>query len=135
MIRLKYHTPGVFKHLRRPVWFTLTVDDFGIKYIGKHTILHLIKVLKSHYDMDTGWTGGLYCDVTLEWNHEQRYVDISIPNTVRKKLIEYEHIVPTRVQLCPYQPHPINYGKNSDKNHTSGRISTSQRRRNLVHYL
>ena len=29
------HTPGLFKHENCPVWFTLTVDDFGVKYIEK----------------------------------------------------------------------------------------------------
>jgi len=29
------HTPGLCKHETRPIWFTLTVDDFGVKYIGK----------------------------------------------------------------------------------------------------
>ena len=83
------------------MWFTLTVDDFGIKYIGKQNALHLINVLKSHYDMETDWTGGLYCGITLEWNYEQRYVDISMPNYVKKKLIEYEHIAPKISLLLP----------------------------------
>ena len=43
------HTPGLFKHETRPVWFTLTVDDFGIKHIGKEHALHLISTLKKHY--------------------------------------------------------------------------------------
>ena len=25
------HTPGLFKHDTRPMWFTLIVDDFGMK--------------------------------------------------------------------------------------------------------
>ena len=29
------NTPGLFKNQTRPIWFTLTVDDFGVKYIGK----------------------------------------------------------------------------------------------------
>jgi hypothetical protein len=29
------HTPGLWKHVCRPVWFTLVVDDFGVKYVGK----------------------------------------------------------------------------------------------------
>ena len=29
------HTPGLFKHENRPIWFTLIVDDFGVKYIGE----------------------------------------------------------------------------------------------------
>ena len=29
------HTPGLWKHVSRPVWFNLCVDDFRIKYIGR----------------------------------------------------------------------------------------------------
>ena len=28
------HTPGLFYHETRPIWFTLAVDDFGVKYVG-----------------------------------------------------------------------------------------------------
>ncbi len=31
------HTPGLWKHVSRPVWFNHCVDDFGIKYIGIKT--------------------------------------------------------------------------------------------------
>ena len=46
------HTPGLFTHKTRPIWFTLTVDDFGVKYIGKEHAEHLMTVLKQHYKMD-----------------------------------------------------------------------------------
>ena len=26
------HTPGLFRHKYRTVWFTMVVDDFGVKY-------------------------------------------------------------------------------------------------------
>ena len=39
------HTPGLFKHKTRPISFSLVVDDFGIKYIGKENALHLINAL------------------------------------------------------------------------------------------
>ena len=29
------HTPGFFTHVDRPISFTLVVDDFGVKYVGK----------------------------------------------------------------------------------------------------
>jgi hypothetical protein len=28
------HTPGLWKHISNPTQFTLTVDDFGVKYVG-----------------------------------------------------------------------------------------------------
>ena len=107
------HTPGFWKHVSRPVSFTLTVDDFGIKYVGEEHAKHLIGVLEENYTMDVDWTGGLYCGISLSWNYEQRYVDISMPNYVKKKLIEYEHEATKRAQYCPYSPNPIKYGKSN----------------------
>lgn len=49
------HTHQVFsstRHVLRPVWFTLIVDDFGIKYIGRENAEHLIKTLKDFYEVE-----------------------------------------------------------------------------------
>ena len=40
------HTPGLFKHILRPVQFTLVVDDFGMKYNGTNNVNHLLNALK-----------------------------------------------------------------------------------------
>jgi len=40
------HTPGLWKHVSRPVWFNLCVDDFGIKYIGREHLQHLYDALQ-----------------------------------------------------------------------------------------
>eukprot|EP00804_Cyclotella_cryptica_P020908 CCRYP_009248-RA/>CCRYP_009248-RA protein AED:0.33 eAED:0.26 QI:0/0/0/1/1/1/2/0/567 len=42
------HAPGLFKHISRPIQFTLVVDDFGIKYIGKEHLDHLLQTIKKH---------------------------------------------------------------------------------------
>jgi hypothetical protein len=42
-------TPGYWKHEWRPISFTLVVDGFGVKYIGKEHVLHLLKILKEHH--------------------------------------------------------------------------------------
>ena len=49
------HTPGRFTHKTCPIWFTLVVDDFEVKYIGKQHAGHLMNVLKQHYDMEEDW--------------------------------------------------------------------------------
>ena len=46
------HTPGLFKHENRPIWFKLTVDDFGVKYIGEEHTRHPMDVLKLYYNME-----------------------------------------------------------------------------------
>ncbi len=35
-------TPGIWKHTTLPITFSLVVDDFGIKYVGKKHADHLI---------------------------------------------------------------------------------------------
>ena len=50
------HTPGLWRHKQRPIPFSLIVDDFGTKYVGKEHVMHLYKCLKSHYDrVTTDW--------------------------------------------------------------------------------
>ena len=109
------HTPGLFKHDTRPVWFTLVVDDFGIKYIGEEHAKHLLDILREHYTMDVDLEGKLYCGISLEWNYEDKYVDLSMRNYVQKQLDRYGWKKPKRPQHCPYEPAPVKYGAKSDE--------------------
>ena len=42
------HTPGLWHHTTKPIQFSLVVDNFGVKYIGKQHVEHLIHCLKKH---------------------------------------------------------------------------------------
>ena len=64
--------------------------------------------------MEEDWKGELYCGITLTWNYAKGYVDISMPNYVNKKLVEYSHKRPKRAQHCPYAQPPVRYGKDSN---------------------
>ena len=58
------HTPGLWKHVSRPVWFNLCVDDFGIKYVGREHLQHLYDALrKETYEIVEDVKGDLlrYC--------------------------------------------------------------------------
>ena len=68
-------------------------------------------VLKLYYNMEENWKGQLYCGITLNWNYNKGYVDISMPNNVAKKLTEYGYKPCKRQQYCPYEPNSIRYGK------------------------
>jgi hypothetical protein len=105
------HTPGLWKHTNLPVQFTLVVDDFGVKYIGKQNALHLINALKQNYKISEDWTGGLYCGISLNWNYEEGYVDTAMPTYVAKQLLKYNHTKPSKSQDTPLQPAPRIYGK------------------------
>ena len=49
--------PGFWKHKWRPIWFTLVVDDFGVKYVGKEHERHLVSVIKENYEISEDWEG------------------------------------------------------------------------------
>ena len=108
------HTPGLFRHETRQVWFTLVVDSFGIKYVGEENANHLLGVLKEFYKMEEDWTGGLYCGINLNWHYEEQYVDIAMPNYVPKQLFTYRRPPPKRAQHTSFEPRPINYGAKYD---------------------
>jgi len=80
------NTPGLWKHVSRPIAFTLVVDDFGVKYVGKKHADHLVNALKKNYNISEDWTGSLYCGITLDWNYTQRTLDISMPGYIKKQL-------------------------------------------------
>ncbi len=50
-------TPGLWRHDFRPISFTLCVDDFGIKYIGREHAKHLASILSKHYRCSHDWDG------------------------------------------------------------------------------
>ena len=105
------HTPGLWRHVTRPVSFTLVVDDFGIKYQGKEHAEHLIRALKEDYALEVDWSGDLYIGISLDWNYEKGYVDISMPGYVKKQLTRYAHPSPKRRRNTPYDPAPVILGK------------------------
>ena len=105
------HTPGLWKHVTRPVQFSLVVDDFGVKYVGKEHADHLIRSLRKHYELvSEDWEGNLYCGITLEWNYTERWLDISMPGYIEKLRARYSHEMPRRPQHSPYRAPPKIYG-------------------------
>ena len=109
------HTPGLWKHVSRPIAFTLVVDDFGIKYVGREHLDHLLAAIRNDYTVDVDETGGLYVGIKLSWNYEKGYVDIAMPDYVKKQLIRYGHSPPSRRQYSPYEPAPFLPGKASQE--------------------
>ena len=61
--------PGLWQHKWRPIQFSLVVDDFGVKYVGREHAEHLLSVLKEHYKVTTDWTGSRYIGIRLDWDY------------------------------------------------------------------
>jgi hypothetical protein len=76
------HTPGLWLHKTRPISYTLIVDDFAVKYVGKQHAEHLRNALLQTNELTTDWTATVYSRITLKWDYIKRTCDISMPGYV-----------------------------------------------------
>jgi hypothetical protein len=104
------NTASLWQHKWRPIMFTLVVDDFGFKYVGKEHADHLVASLKTKYKLVKDWDGDLYCGIKLHWNYTARTLDISMPGYVQRQLLKYKHFISSCPQHCPYSPESKKYG-------------------------
>jgi len=89
-------------HTTQPITFTLAVDDFGIKYFNKDDANQLFSALQDNYSITIDWSGDSYLGLTINWNYENGYVDISIPDFVPKALAKFKHPQPHIPQHAPH---------------------------------
>ncbi len=78
------NTTGLLKHSTCPILFTLVVDDFRVKYVGKEHVNHLIKCIKTKYKLTKDWAGDLYCKIKLSWDYTTCTLDISMLGYIKK---------------------------------------------------
>jgi hypothetical protein len=104
------HTHGLWRHDTKPITFTLAVDDFRIKYLGKENADHLLNALKEHYEVTEDWAKKLYCGISLDWNYHNRTVDLSMPGYIANALHKFQHKHPDRPQHAPYPARTPQYG-------------------------
>jgi hypothetical protein len=95
------HTPGLWLHKTWSISFTLVVDDYAVKYVGKHHAEHLRNALLRTYDLTTDWTATVYSGMTLKWDHTTRICDISMPGYVSNVLSKFQHDSPKNPQHTP----------------------------------
>jgi hypothetical protein len=95
------HTPGLWLHKTRPISFTLVVDDFAVKYVGKQHAEHLRNALLLTYELKTDWTATVYFSMTLKWVYDTRTCDISMPGYVSNVLSKFQHDSPKHPHHTP----------------------------------
>ena len=83
--------PVSWKNDTQPISFTLIVDEFGVKYVSKKHVNHLINVLKKHDTMAEDWESENYGGVTLDWYYTKRQVHLPMPECVKDSLIRFQH--------------------------------------------
>ena len=106
-----YFTPGLWRHETLPTTFTLAVDDFGIKYFHQDHLTHLFNALRQNYKITIDLSGSHYCGLTIKWNYEEGWVEISMPGYVWKALHKFLHHHPKRPQHAPHQWFKPAYGQ------------------------
>ena len=90
--------PGLWTHKWRPITFSLWIDDFGVKYVGKEHANHLMSVLQPHYVVLSDWTGKRYISLDLDWDYSQRKVHLSMLTYVLDALKRFHHHHPQHSQ-------------------------------------
>jgi hypothetical protein len=91
-------TPGYWTHSWRPITFTLVVDNFGVKYINKDDVEHLLEALKKDYACNTDCDGTRYLGLSLNWDYKERNVHLGMPGNIEKALARFGHKSPSKPQ-------------------------------------
>ena len=113
------HTIGMWKHTSKPITFCLCVDDFGVKYYKKSDVHHLIQALNQNYATSVDWSGTNFCGLSLNWQYEKSYVDISMPMYVSKVLAKFQHTAPKKAQYTPFPIKPYTPSKPGQRQYAS----------------
>jgi hypothetical protein len=96
-----WHTPGLWMHKTRPIDFSLIVDDFTVKYVGKHHADHLRNALLQSYELTTDWEAKVYSCMSLKWDYKNRTCNISMPGYVSNVLSKFQHNARKHPQHTP----------------------------------
>jgi hypothetical protein len=107
------HTPGFWIHKTRPITFSLIVDDFAVKYVGKQHADHLRNALLQSYELTTDWAAIVYSGMSLKWDYKNRTCDIFMPGYVSNVLRKFQHDAPTHLQHTPSKYVTPVYGANT----------------------
>jgi hypothetical protein len=70
--------PGLWKNKTRNIQFVLVVDDFGIKYLKREDLDHLVGVLRRHYDVSVDIHGKEFVKIELDWGYKKGEVHLSM---------------------------------------------------------
>ena len=99
---LRYN-PGIWRHEKLDIIFTLCIDNFGIKYWNLDDANHLLNTLQRYYKISIDCSGTQYCGLILDWNYLKRYVGVSRPGYVPKALHKIQHPHPKQPQYAPHE--------------------------------
>jgi hypothetical protein len=62
------------------------VDDFGVKYVNKEDMDHLVATIGKRYPIKVDWKAEYYLGITIKWDYVNRTATLSMPGYVKKAL-------------------------------------------------
>jgi hypothetical protein len=77
------------------------MDDFAVKYVGKHHADHLRNDLLQSYELSTDWAAKVNSGMSLKWDYKNRTCDISMPGYSSNELSKFQHDAPKHPQHTP----------------------------------
>jgi hypothetical protein len=125
------HIPGLWRHKHRPVLFSLVVDDFGVKYVGKEHAQHLIDTLSASTNLPL--IGRPQNIVASLLNGITSTAQLTYPcQTMWQKPSIIFSILPPNIQSmpCPNGPLPITARKYNSRPPMTSPPNTQPRRQN-----
>lgn len=102
-------TSGFWKHKWRPVSFSLIVDDFGVKYVGKEHAQHLMETLREFCTITEDWKGEKYIGIMLDWDYVRRQVHLSTLGYSKEALVRVRYDL-RKINDQPHKHLIPNYG-------------------------
>ena len=94
-------TPVFWTHDWCLICFSLCVNNFGVKYVGKQHAEHIMKVLREHYKILNDWRIKRYLGLNIDWDNNNRKVHLSMLGYVAEALTRFQHKHPHKAK---YQP-------------------------------
>ena len=86
------NVPCVYTHLTNGVTFVFVVDDFCVKFTTKAGRDHLRQTLELvGYEVTFDPKGTKFVGLTINYNRNNRYLEISCPGYVAKVLKRFAH--------------------------------------------
>ncbi|GAX27152.1 hypothetical protein FisN_13Lu334 [Fistulifera solaris] len=105
------HTHGLWRDSRSDLTFTLVVDDFAVKYTDDRDVHRLLQTLRdTGYRLSKDWSGSRYVGLNLDWDYNNRTVDLSMPGYIERALTRFQHPTPTAPEDSPHPWQQPTYG-------------------------
>ena len=103
--------PKLFHHRTRQIHFCLVVDDFGIKAKTLEDAEFFFSVLREKYTIKTDILGQHFLGLTLTWNYDEHWVELSIPDYIAAALARFRPGLTLKGRSTPARYIPPEYGQ------------------------